>query len=76
MTLSVLSFSITLLKVLMAVFSYFQRQGLIDEGRRQVILENALALARQQATKKEIQEHVDGLSDDQVFDELRDLEPK
>jgi hypothetical protein len=33
-------------------------------------------MARQVATKKQIQEHVDGLSDDQVDSELRDLEPK
>lgn len=76
MTLSILSFSIAALKLLMAVFGYFQRQGIIDEGRRQVILENALALAKQVATRKQIQEHVDGLSDDQVANELRDLEPK
>jgi hypothetical protein len=71
-----LGFGIALLKLANAILGYFQRQGMIDEGRRQVILENALAMARQVATKKQIQEHVDGLSDDQVDSELRDLEPK
>lgn len=74
--ISWLSFGVALLKVASSILLYFQRQGMIDEGRRQVILENAMALAAQVATKKQIQEHVDGLSDDQVADELRDLEPK
>jgi hypothetical protein len=76
MVLSWLSFGIALLKVASSILLYFQRQGLIDEGRKQVILENALALAKQVGTRKQIQEHIDGLSDDQVADELRDLEPK
>lgn len=74
--ISWLSFGVALLKVASSILLYFQRKGLIDEGRRQVILENAMALAAQVATKKQLQEHVDGLSDDQVADELRDLEPK
>lgn len=74
--ISWLSFGVALLKVASSILLYFQRQGMIDEGRRQVILENAMALAAQVATKKQIQEHVDGLSNDQVADELRGLEPK
>lgn len=74
--MSWIGFGIALLKFSNAILGYFIRQGAIDEGRRQVILENSLAMAKQVGTKKQIQEHVDGLSDDQVDNELRDLEPK
>jgi hypothetical protein len=71
--MSIFGFGLALLKLANAILGYLQRQGQIDEGRRQVILENSLELAKQVATKKQLQEHVDGLSDAEVDRELRDL---
>ena len=70
------SFGIALLKLASAIMTWLDRRSLIDEGRRQVILENALALAARMATKQKLREQIDGLSDDDVDAELRSLEPK
>ena len=74
--ISWLSFGIALLKIGNAILGWFIRQQAVDEGRRQVILEVAMAIAAKVATRKQIQEHIDGLNDAQVDDELRDLEPR
>lgn len=74
--ISWLNFGIALLKLSNAIMTWFSRRALIDEGRRQVILEYALLIAQRVADKKKIQEHVDGLTDDEVDSELVGLEPK
>lgn len=74
--ISWLNFGIALLKLAYGVLNWFNRRALIDEGRRQVILEATLQMAARMASKKKIQEWVDGLTDDEVDDELRGLEPK
>lgn len=72
--ISWLSFGIALLKVAYSVLDWFNRRALIDEGRRQVILELSLRMAVRVASKKKIQEWVDGLDDDEVDEELLRLE--
>lgn len=68
--------AITLLKVVNAIINWAHDRRMIDEGRRQAILEASTAIGLKVATRKQIMEHIDGLTDAQVDDELRDLEPK
>ncbi len=74
--ISWLQFGIALLRVVNGIITWANKRELIDEGRRQVILEISVAIAEQVASKKKIQEHVDGLTDAEVDAELRGLEPK
>lgn len=74
--ISWIQFGIALLKLVNAIMNWASRRELIDEGRRQVILELSTQIAQKVATKKQIMEHVDGLTDSQLDDELRGLEPK
>lgn len=71
-----LELAIWMLKLANAIVNWAHDRGMIDEGRRQVIKEFTLAIAAKVATKKQIQEHIDGLDDAQVDSELRDLEPR
>lgn len=52
------------------------KQGYVQQGRDQAIAEAALSIAQKVATKKQVQEHIDGITDAEVDDELRGLEPK
>lgn len=74
--ISWLSFAIALLKLVNGIMNWASRRELIDEGRRQVIAEISLSIAQKVATKKQIMERVDGLTDSQLDDELRGLEPR
>lgn len=74
--ISWISFALAVLKLVNAIVNWASRRELIDEGRRQALMEYGLAIAQKVATKKQIQEHIDGLTDAEVDAELRDLEPK
>ena len=74
--ISWISFALAALKLVNAIVQWASRRELIEEGRRQAIMEYSLAIAARVATKKQIQEHIDGLTDAQVDAELRELEPK
>jgi hypothetical protein len=73
--LAYLDLAIAVLKVINSIINYFHDRGLIDEGRRQVIAENAASIAKKVAVRDKIQEQVDAMDDKQVDQELRDLEP-
>ena len=70
-----LDLAIAALKVINSIFSYFHDRGLIDEGRAQVIAENAAAISAKVAVRDKIKDQVDGMDEKTVDQELRDLEP-
>jgi hypothetical protein len=70
-----LDLAIAVLKLVNSIINYFHDRGLIDEGRRQVIAENAVSIAKKVAVRDKIREQVDAMDDKQVDQELRDLEP-
>lgn len=73
MVFSWLSFAIALLKLVNSIISYFHDRGLIDEGRRQVIAENALNIATKVKSRDEIRKQVDAMSEEEVDRGLADL---
>lgn len=58
------------------IVSWMQDQQMIDEGRRQVIAENSLAIAAKVRSRDQIMAQVAAMSDADVDAGLRDLEPK
>jgi hypothetical protein len=70
-----LDLAIAVLKLVNSIINYFHDRGLIDEGRRQVIAENAAAISKKVAVRDKIKDEVDAMDEKQVDQELRDLEP-
>lgn len=70
-----LQFAILLLKVVNAIINWAHDRGLIDEGRRQVIAENAFNIAAKVQTRDQLREKINAMSEEQVDAELRNLEP-
>lgn len=68
-----INLAILLLKVINAIINWAHDRGMIDEGRRQVIAEHAVAIATKVQTRDQIKEKIDAMSDDQVDKALRDL---
>lgn len=58
------------------IISWAHDQGLIDEGRQQVIAEMSLAIAAKVRTRDQIMEKVNAMSGEEVDDGLRSLEPR
>lgn len=70
-----LDLAIAVLKLVNSVINYFHDRGLIDEGRAQVIAENAAAISAKVAVRDKIRDQVDGMDEKTVDQELHDLEP-
>lgn len=70
-----LEVALGLLKLANLLLGYVDREKARQAGRNEVILETTAQIAQKVATKKQIQEHIDGLTDDEVDAELRGLEP-
>jgi hypothetical protein len=68
-----LDLAIAALKVINSIFSYFHDRGLIDQGRAQVIAENAAAIASKVAVRDKIKDEVDAETEDQVDQDLAGL---
>ena len=75
MMLVYLDLAIAVLKLVNSIINYFHDRGLIDEGRRQVIAENAASISKKVALRDKIKDEVDAMDEKQVDQELRDLEP-
>lgn len=71
-----LGLALAVMKFVNLIMGYVDREKSRQDGRNEVIAEMALAIAQRVATKKAIQEKVDAMSDAEVDDGLRDLEPK
>ena len=68
-----LDLAIAVLKLVNSIINYFHDRGLIDEGRRQVIAENAASIAKKVAIRDKIKDEVDAMDETQVDKELGDL---
>jgi len=68
-----LDLAIAVLKLVNTIINYFHDRGLIDEGRRQVIAENAASIAKKVAIRDKIKDEVDAMDETQVDKELGDL---
>lgn len=69
--ISGLNFAIALLKLANAILNWASQRELIDQGRREVIAEYALAIAQKMLTKEQIQGRVHAMSDAELDDALR-----
>jgi hypothetical protein len=67
---------ILILQVVNKLIDYVQNQGLIQQGHDEEIANQALAIAKKTAKGKEIMEKIDAMSETQVDDALRGLEPR
>ena len=68
-----LDLAIALLKVVNAIINWAHDRKMIDEGRRQVIAENAAAISAKAKVRDEIRGEVDVMDKTQVDQELGDL---
>jgi hypothetical protein len=71
-----LSLALTLLKIVSSIMTWAREQSLIDEGYDKAIAETTQEILRKTAVGKQLMEQVDAMSDSQVDDALRNLEPK
>lgn len=67
--------AVVLLQIALKLINWLHDRGMIDEGRRQVLAENAAAIAVKVGKRDELRRQVDAMSEDEVDKELRDLEP-
>lgn len=68
-----LDLAIAVLKLVTLVINYFHDRGLIDEGRAQVIAENAAAISAKVAVRDKIKDEVDAMDEKKVDQELGGL---
>jgi hypothetical protein len=71
--LAYLDLAIAVLKLVNSIINYFHDRGLIDQGRAQVIAENAAAIAKKVAVRDKIKDEVNAMSEDQVDKDLAAL---
>jgi DNA-binding phage protein len=71
-----LEFGILLLRLANAVIGELNKQGFINEGRRQIVAENLAEIARKTGVSKDVLAKMYSLDDAAVDDVLRGLEPK
>lgn len=80
--ISWLNFGIALFKTVNAILVYAARKEAVDEGRRQVIMEQLLILADKLKLKEKIRAEIDKMSDAEVDADLlrigdaRDVRPR
>lgn len=70
-----IEFAILLLKVVNGIINWAHDRGMIDEGRRQVIAENAANIAIKVGARDKLREKIDAMSEAEVDQGLRDLLP-
>lgn len=68
--------AIQFLKWANSLISWARERELINEGQRQEVARQTLAIAAKVRTRDQIMEQVNAMSDDEVDAGLRDLEPK
>jgi hypothetical protein len=68
--------AVLLLQLANKIVNWAHDQGKIDEGRQQAIGEMALAIAARVRSRDQIMEQVNAMSDSDVDDGLRGLEPR
>lgn len=73
MILDWVKIALLLLKMANWLIGYLHDRSMIDEGRRQVIAENAVAIATKVKTRDQIRGQIDAMSEKQVDEELGDL---
>jgi hypothetical protein len=71
-----LSLALTLLKIVSTIMNWARERGLIDQGYDQAIAAAAQEIMRKTAVGKAILEKVNAMSDAEVDDGLRGLEPR
>lgn len=67
--------AILLLKVVNSIISWAHDRRLIDQGYQQAIAEQLAAIAVKTQLKDKIRSEIDALSEKDIDDELRKLEP-
>jgi hypothetical protein len=65
--------AILLLKLVNGIINWAHDRGMIDEGRRQVLAENALNIATKVQTRDQIREKIDAMSEAEVDAQLGGL---
>ena len=65
--------AILLLKVVNGIINWAHDRGMIDEGRRQVIAENAANIAIKVGARDKLREKIDAMSEAEVDKELSGL---
>jgi hypothetical protein len=65
--------AILLLQLANKLVNWLHDRGMIDEGRRQVIAENAAAIAVKVGAKEKLREQINAMSEAEVDQELLDL---
>ena len=73
---SAIGLALAVLKFVNLLMDHIGREQAKQDGRNEVIAAIALSIAHKVSSKKEIQEKVDALSEDELDLGLRDLEPK
>lgn len=68
-----ISLVVALLKLVNAIVNWAHDNGLIDEGRKQVIAETALNIAAKVRTRDQIREQIDAMSEADVDSQLGGL---
>jgi hypothetical protein len=71
-----LSLALTLLKVVSTIMNWARERELITEGYDQAIAKESQEIMRKTATGKAILDKVNAMSDAEVDDALRGLEPR
>jgi hypothetical protein len=71
-----LSLALTLLKIVSTIMNWARERELIDQGYDQAIAAAAQEIMRKTAVGKAILEKVNAMSDAEVDDGLRGLEPR
>lgn len=73
--MSWVSLALTLLKIVSTIMTWARERELIDKGYDQAVAEAAADIMKKTATGKAILERVNAMSDTEVDDGLRGLEP-
>lgn len=73
--MSWLSLALTLLKIASTIINWARERELIDQGYDQALAQVAAEIMRKTAAGKAILEKVNAMSDKEVDDALRGLEP-
>jgi hypothetical protein len=74
--LTLASLALAVLKLINSLMNYFDRESLIKSGYDKAICRNRPEIMRKTAAGKAILEKVNAMSDSDVDDALRGLEPK
>jgi len=73
---NIIGLVLAVLKFVNLLMNYIGREQAKQDGRNEVIAAIAIDIAGKVSSKKEIQEKIDAMSEEEVDTSLRDLEPK